>query len=69
MLAEELKTARLLDEIGGFAYLMQVSGRIQTTAQADYFIEKVRELHLLRELIKVSTSAVEQCYSYQGGLE
>jgi replicative DNA helicase len=69
VLAEELKTARLLDEIGGFAYLMQVSGRIPTTAQADYFIEKVRELHLLRELIKVSTSAVEQCYSYQGGLE
>jgi replicative DNA helicase len=69
VLAEELKTARLLDEIGGFAYLMQVSGRIPTTAQADYFIEKVRELHLLRELIKVSTSAVEQCYTYQGGLE
>ncbi len=69
VLAEELKTSRQLDEIGGFAYLMQVSGRIPTTAQADYFIEKVRELHLLRELIKVSTSAVEQCYAYQGGLE
>ncbi len=69
VLAEVLKRTRLLDEIGGFAYLMQVSGRIPTTAQADYFIEKVRELHLLRELIKVSTSAVEQCYSYQGGLE
>jgi replicative DNA helicase len=48
---------------------MQVSSRIPTTAQAVYFIEKVRELHLLRELIKVTTSTVEQCFNYQGGLE
>lgn len=69
ILAEELKTSRQLDEIGGYAYLTRVSGRIPTTAQAGYFIEKVRELHLLRQLIKVATSAVERCYDYDGGLE
>ncbi len=69
ILAEELKTSRQLDEIGGYAYLTQISGRIPTTAQASYFIEKVRELHLLRELIKVATGAVESCYNYDGGLE
>ena len=69
VLAEELKTAGQLDEIGGYPYLMQVSGRIPTTAQSSYFLERVRELHLLRQLIRVSTSAVEQCYDYQGGLE
>ena len=69
VLAEELKTSRQLDAIGGFAYLTQISGRIPTTAQAQYFIDKVRELYLLRELIKVATGAVENCYSYQGGLE
>ena len=69
VLAEELKTSKQLDSIGGFAYLMQISGRIPTTAQAQYFIDKVRELYLLRELIKVATGAVENCYSYQGGLE
>ncbi len=69
ILAEELKTSRQLDEIGGYAYLTQVSGRIPTTAQSTYFIEKVRELHLLRELIKVATGAVESCYAYEGGLE
>ena len=68
ILAEELKTSRQLDEIGGYAYLTQISGRIPTTAQASYFIEKVRELHLLRELIKVATGAVESCYNYEGGL-
>ncbi|MDB6094384.1 MAG: dnaB [Verrucomicrobia bacterium] len=69
VLAEELKTSQQLDSIGGFAYLMQISGRIPTTAQAQYFIDKVRELYLLRELIKVATAAVENCYNYQGGLE
>ena len=69
VLAEELKTTGQLEEIGGVSYLMQVSGRIPTTAQTDYFLEKVRELYMLRELIKVGTSTVEQCFAYQGGLE
>jgi replicative DNA helicase len=69
VLAEELKTTGQLEEIGGVAYLMQVSSRIPTTAQTDYFLDKVRELYLLRQLIKVSTSTVEQCYEFQGGLE
>ena len=69
VLAEELKANGQLEAIGGVSYLMQVSARIPTTAQVDYFLEKVRELHLLRQLIKVSTSAVEQCFDYQGGLE
>lgn len=69
VLAEELKTTKQLDEVGGYAYLTQISGRIPTTAQATYFIEKVRELYLLRELIKVATGAVEKCYTFAGGLE
>ncbi len=69
ILAEELKTSKQLDEIGGYAFLTQISSRIPTTAQAGYFIEKIRELYLLRELIKVATNAVENCYTYQGGLE
>jgi replicative DNA helicase len=69
VLAEELKTRRQLEAVGGFAYLMQVTGKIPTTAHAGYFIEKVREKHLLRELIKTATGAIEQCYSFSGGLE
>jgi replicative DNA helicase len=69
VLAEELKTRRQIDAVGGFAYLMQVTGKIPTTAHAGYFIDKVREKHLLRELIKAATGAVENCYSFTGGLE
>jgi replicative DNA helicase len=69
VLAEELKTAHQLEAVGGYAYLTQISDRIPTTAQAGYFLDKVRELHLLRELIKTATSTVEQAFNYQGGLE
>jgi replicative DNA helicase len=69
VLSEELKTTQQLEQVGGYAYLTQISGRIPTTAQAPYFIEKIRELFLLRELIKVASTAVENCYNYQGGLE
>src|SRR5580704_5024181 len=69
VLAEELKTTQQLEAVGGYAYLTQISARIPTTAQAVYFLEKVRELYLLRELIKAATGAVERAFNYQGGLE
>ena len=69
VVAEELKTSRQLDAVGGYAYLTQVSGRIPTTAQATYFIEKVREQALLREIIRSATNAVEDCYGFSGGID
>jgi replicative DNA helicase len=69
VVAEDLKTAQQLESIGGYAFLAQVSGRIPTTAQAGYFIEKVRELHLLRELIRTASSAAEECYGFTGGID
>ena len=69
VVAEELKTAKQLDAVGGYAFLTQVSSRIPTTAQAGYFIEKVRELSLLREIIRAGTGAVEDCYNFSGGID
>jgi replicative DNA helicase len=69
VVAEELKTSRQLDQIGGYAFLAQVSSRIPTTAQAGYFIEKVREQALLREIIRSATGAVEDCYGFSGGID
>src|SRR6185369_9817892 len=69
VVAEELKTARQLDAVGGYAFLTQVSSKIPTTAQATYFIEKVREQSLLREIIRSATGAVEECYNFSGGID
>lgn len=67
VVAEELKTAGKLDAIGGYAFLAGVSGRIPTTAQASYFVEKVREQWILRQLIRQGTKLVEGCYGFSGG--
>ena len=69
VLGEELKTARQLDAVGGYAFLTRVSGSIPTTAQAGYFIERVREQHLLREIIRSATGAVEECFNFTGGID
>jgi replicative DNA helicase len=67
VLAEELRTSRQLDDVGGFPYILRISDRVPTTAGAAYFIEKVRELASLREVITACTYAIERCYAYTGG--
>jgi replicative DNA helicase len=69
VLAEELKTSRQLEQIGGYAFLGQVSQRIPTLAQLGFFIEKVREQSLLRDIIRTATGAVEDCYNFSGGID
>ncbi len=68
-LAEDLKTAKELDYVGGYAFLTQVSSRIPTTAQAGFFIDKVREQALLREMIRSATAVVEDTYNFSGGID
>ena len=68
VVAEELKAARQLDAVGGYAFLSQVSSRIPTTAQAGYFIERVVELAILRRMIRDGQKAVEEGYTYAGDL-
>lgn len=69
VLAEELRKRNLLDAVGGFVRLNQITNRIPTTAHRTYFLEQVRENALLRQLIGVATGAIEKCYQYQGGIE
>jgi replicative DNA helicase len=63
VLAEELKAAGKLEEVGGYPYLMQVSSKIPTTAQAGYFIERVNSLQLLRRMIATAGGIVERAFS------
>lgn len=67
VLAEELRTRRLLEAAGGMAYLLEVSGFIPTTAHASYFVEVLKEKWILRDLIRDAEDAVEKCYAHVGG--
>jgi replicative DNA helicase len=67
--AEELKTARQLDQVGGYAFLAQVSSRIPTTAQAGYFMQKVIEHSVLRQMVRAGTKIVDDCYNFSGEID
>lgn len=69
IVAEELKAAGQLDAVGGYAYLTQVSSRIPTTAQVSYFIERVRDLHVLREIIRAAGGIVERSFQLDGSVD
>lgn len=61
-LAAELRAVGELDGIGGLPFLLQVSARVPTTAEAGYFIGKIRELYLRREVIAAADAAIESCH-------
>jgi len=63
-----MQTSKKLEGIGGVTRLMEISARMPTTAQASQFIDKVKELHLLRDLIQFGAKTVEGCFNYTGGL-
>lgn len=69
VLAEELSTMKVFEQVGGMPYLIQITGKIPTTAHAGYFIEKVREKFVLRKLIRCGTDLIEKTYQFTGGLD
>ena len=66
VLAEELRRSGRLDAVGGYSGIAEITGKTTTTAQAAYFIEKVRHYAQLRSLIRASSALVEMCYDYKG---
>lgn len=69
VLAEELGRMKKLDEIGGFAYLSDVSAALPSSMTRDYWIEKLRESFVMRRLAetaaKVREMACDGSYSVE----
>jgi len=63
----ELRKSNQLDAVGGYGYFAMLSSKIPTTAQFGYFIERIAELYLLREMIRTATATIESCYAYTEG--
>lgn len=69
ILADHLNSQNQLEEIGGYPFITRLTGRIETTAHANYWLNIVREKYLLRRLIGTSTKIIEMCYTSQGELD
>ena len=61
-LTEELKKQGFLTEVGGERYLAELMSKVSTAAHVEHYAKIVYDTAMLRELIKISTSTVENCY-------
>ncbi|MBN3038294.1 MAG: replicative DNA helicase [Candidatus Omnitrophica bacterium] len=64
-LAEELKRRGELDDVGGAAYLTELTAAVPTAANVQHYAKIVKEKAILRNLINTATHIVEQSYSGQ----
>jgi replicative DNA helicase len=64
-LTEELKRKNVLDEVGGAAYLTELTLAVPTAANVQYYAKIVKEKAILRNLINTATQIVSQSYDAQ----
>lgn len=62
-LEESLRSKGKLDSVGGSLYLDQLVDATPTAAHAEYYIDIVRQKHLLRSIIACSRDAERQCFN------
>ncbi len=60
--ADSLRTSGLLDQVGGIEYLEKLHGSTPTAAHAPFYIDLVRQKHLLRTIIRTADEAQAKCY-------
>ncbi len=61
-LNERLRVLGRLDDIGGTAYIQSLIDETPTAAHAEYYINIVRQKHLLRAVIACSRDAERRCF-------
>lgn len=59
---EELKKQNLLEEVGGSAYLAELSNKVTSSANSEYYARIVRQKYILRELIKGSSQTISDSF-------
>ncbi len=68
-LQQKLKDRKQLDALGGISYLASLVDEVPSAANLEYYLEIVREKHLLRKMIQACTSVVGRVYEYEGEVE
>lgn len=60
-LTDQLRSAGCLDEVGGSVALDRLVDATPTAAHAEYYVEIVRQKHILRRIIECSRDAEREC--------
>src|SRR6267154_1400098 len=61
-LSDWLKSSGQLENLGGFSYLSQLADFVPTAANAQYYIDIVKEKGIQRQLIKNATEIISKSY-------
>lgn len=61
-LADALRKANCLEEIGGAAYLASLASLVPTAANVVYYAKIIKEKYILRSLINASTQIISECF-------
>jgi replicative DNA helicase len=68
-LQENLKLKNQLEAIGGIPYLSALPDAVPSAANLEYYIEIVREKHVLRKMIQTCTGVVSRVYEHEGKVD
>ncbi|MFA5688474.1 MAG: replicative DNA helicase [Kiritimatiellales bacterium] len=60
---ESLKTSGKLDVVGGYAFLEGLLDSTPTAAHAEFYLEFVKQKHLLRKIISKATETIDRSFS------
>src|SRR6201987_3474717 len=60
-----LRDRNLLDSVGGAAFVTSLFTFVPTAANVGYYLDIVRDKHILREIIAASTESVRRAYDEQ----
>jgi replicative DNA helicase len=63
IVAEKLAARGELEKIGGHEYINTIAGRIDTPAHLKYYIERIKDLDLIRKIIATATISIENAYA------
>lgn len=68
-LQQKLKNKQQLESVGGVAYLSSLMDVVPSAANLVYYLEIVREKHILRKMIHTCTDVVAQVYDHEGEVD
>jgi replicative DNA helicase len=66
---QRLKDRHQLEAVGGLAYLASLPDAVPSAANLSYYVDIVREKHLLRKMIQTCSNVVAKVYEQEGDVE
>jgi replicative DNA helicase len=68
-LQQRLKDKQMLEGVGGLAYLASLPDAVPSAANLSFYVEIVREKHILRRMIRTCTDVVGRVYEHEGEVD